>query len=939
MSSWAAVSIFLGYLLILFGVAFLAEGRRGWLGRLFHNPFGYALSLTVYCTAWTFFGSVGRAANEGLSFLPIYLGPLMLAPIWPFLMEKIIRIAKSERITSIPDFISSRYGKSRSLGLLAATFLVIGTVPYISLQIKAIAAIFDLLTEGNTLTHNQPFYQDNALFLTLVLALFTVIFGVRRLDANERHQGVIAAISFEGVFKLLAFLSVGIFVAVAFFGQAQTPSFLEALSLPSLEGMISFSASGITGWDWFWLCLVSMFAVVLLPRQFHVSVVENNDIGDLKRAAWVFPLYLLLINLFVLPIAAAGYLHFGPQGLASADTFVISLPQSMGFPIVAIVAALGGFAAATGMVIMSTISLSLMISNNIVLPFLLEFDRQANRSDTDLSKPLLNIRRLIILLVLLLAYGYYQSVGNRYSLVAIGLISFTAVAQFAPSVLAGLYWKAATKRGALIGLIAGFLVWSYTLALPTTGDLLGFGADMMANGPWGISWLRPHELLGAKGMSPIAHGAFWSLLVNCAGLAIFSINDQPDAMEIRQADFFVDHDKYRRNNQEYQTRRRRAKVSDLEQLLSRFAGVKGARKFVRTALGPGRYDLLRRDALASPELLLRVEQKLSGAIGTASAQVLMRGITKEDPIKLEEVISILRKTQDAVQYGKELEVKQSELEAVTTKLRAANQQLRELDELKAEFISTVTHELRTPITSVKSLAKILLDHHDMDEEQRSTFLKIIVSESERLTRLVSQVLDIEKIEQQRWTDEGHVLDFNQLVRDAASSLRALLRENNIVLAQELPDTPLYVTGPSDRLTQVVVNLLGNAIKFVPDAGGQIMVHLKKDPTTSMVELRIRDNGPGVPAEKHELIFERFTQISSPTQGKPAGSGLGLHISKTIIERCGGSIGVEASYRDGAGFLIRLPEGPAPALRRPDHQTSTSTPSGASTKDTPPPTSP
>ncbi|MTB50078.1 sensor histidine kinase [Lewinella sp. W8] len=934
MSSLAAVSIFLGYLLILFGVAYIAEGRRGWLGRMFHNPFGYALSLTVYCTAWTFFGSVGRAANDGLSFLPIYLGPLMLAPVWPFLMEKIIRIAKSERITSIPDFISSRYGKSRTLGLLAATFLVIGTVPYISLQIKAIAAIFDLLTEGTTLTHAQPFYRDNALFLTLVLALFTVIFGVRRLDANERHQGVIAAISFEGVFKLLAFLFVGIFVVWVFFGRTDTPSFFEALTLPSLAGMSSISASGITGWDWFWLCLVSMAAVVLLPRQFHVSVVENNNIGDLKRAAWVFPLYLLLINLFVLPIAAAGYLHFGAEGLASADTFVISLPKSLGYPLVATIAALGGFAAATGMVIMSTISLSLMISNNIVLPFLLEFDRKANRNDSDLSKPLLNIRRLIILLVLLLAYGYYQSVGNRYSLVAIGLISFTAVAQFAPSVLAGLYWKAATKRGALIGLVAGFILWSYTLALPTTGGMLGFGPEMMANGPWGLSWLRPHQLLGAGGMTPIAHGAFWSLLVNCAGLAIFSLNDQPDAMEIRQADFFVDHDKYRRNNQEYQTRRRRAKVSDLEQLLSRFTGAKGARKFVRNALGAGRYDRLRRGGLASPELLLKVEQKLSGAIGTASAQVLMRGITKEDPIKLEEVIAILRKTQDAVQYGKELEVKQSELEAVTTQLRAANQQLRELDELKAEFISTVTHELRTPITSVKSLARILLDHHDMEAEQRATFLKIIVSESERLTRLVSQVLDIEKIEQQRWTDEGHVLDFNQLVRDAISSLRALLREHDIFLEKELPETPLYVTGPADRLTQVIVNLLGNAIKFVPDEDGQIRVSLRKDPATSMAELRIQDNGPGIPPEKHELIFERFTQISSSTQGKPSGSGLGLHISKTIIERCGGSIGVEAGYREGAGFLIRLPISPAPALRRPDNIS----PSETTPKAPPPPTS-
>ncbi|MEM9930770.1 MAG: histidine kinase, partial [Bacteroidota bacterium] len=311
MSSISLIILFLGYLLLLFGIAYAVEGRIGKLDRVFRTPYSYALSLAVYCTAWTYFGSVGRAAEDGLSFLPIYLGPLLLAPLWPFLIRKMVGICKEERITSIPDLISSRFGKSRFLGLIAAIFLVIGVLPYISLQLKAIAAIFDLSTTASTATAPLPFYRDNALLLTIVLALFTMVYGVRKVDANERHEGVIAAISFEAIFKLVAFLIVGVVISTYFFGQGGTLSFNDALNLPELAGLFRFSATSLSSGDWFWLVLVSMCAAVLLPRQFHVAVVENNRLEDINRAAWLFPLYLLLINLFVIPIAAAGVLHFG----------------------------------------------------------------------------------------------------------------------------------------------------------------------------------------------------------------------------------------------------------------------------------------------------------------------------------------------------------------------------------------------------------------------------------------------------------------------------------------------------------------------------------------------------------------------------------------------------------------------------------------------------
>ncbi|MEM6769995.1 MAG: histidine kinase dimerization/phospho-acceptor domain-containing protein, partial [Bacteroidota bacterium] len=780
MSGLGLITVFLLYLLLLFGIAYAVESRKGKLNRFFNTPYNYALSLTVYCTAWTYFGSVGRAASEGLSFLPIYIGPLLLAPLWPFVMRKMVGICKEERITSVPDFISSRYGKSRSLGLIAASFLLIGVIPYISLQLKAIAAIFDLSTT-TTPTSNLPFYRDNALLLTLVLALFTMVYGVRKLDANERHEGVIAAISFEAIFKLIAFLVVGVIICIYFFGGASGFSFADALNHPDLKGLWSFAATGINGGDWFWLTLASMCAVILLPRQFHVAVVENNRPEDIDRAAWLFPLYLLLINLFVLPIAAAGVLYFDTSASGVADMFVISLSMATDHSWLTPLAALGGFAAATGMVIMSTISLSLIISNNIILPYLLSFDRSAARETTDLSRPLLNIRRVLVVVVLLLAYGYYKWIAAKYSLVGIGLISFAAVSQFAPSVVAALYWKSATRRGVTIGLVAGFFLWAYTLALPTIATAVPALEGLIANGPGGVVWLRPEALFGYTGLSPVAHGIFWSLLANLVGLVVGSLSQQPDALQVSQADFFVDHEKLRGQRIDYETRNRRALTDDLERLLARFTGPSKARKFIRRQIGEAAFSERTPSTVAGPQLVTAVEQNLAGVVGAASAQVLLKGVTQEDPIKLEEVITILRQTQEAVRYGKKLEEKQQDLQRVTVQLRAANQQLRELDELKAEFISTVTHELRTPITSIKSLARILLDNADLSAEQRGAFLKIIVSESERLSRLVSQVLDVEKLESPHWVTGGEVVDLNDLTDKAILSLRQLAEMNGISL--------------------------------------------------------------------------------------------------------------------------------------------------------------
>ncbi|MEM8584960.1 MAG: ATP-binding protein [Bacteroidota bacterium] len=907
MNTTTVILIFLAYLATLFGLAGIAERRRGKMKRW---SYAYALSLTVYCTAWTFMGSVGQAANYGISFLPIYLGPLMLAPIWPILIKKIIQICRAEKLTSLPDFISSRYGKSRSLGLMAAIFLVVGVVPYISIQLKAIASIFSVLT-GEATDLNEPFYTDTTLLLTILLAVFIMVFGVRRLDPSKSHDGIMAAISFDAIFKLFAFLLVGGFITFGIFG-----GFGDLLSRAQ-AGMSHISSwsiggSGLTGWDWFWLNFVSMCAVVLLPRQFHIAVIENKDDAEVDKAAWFFPLYLLLINLFVIPIAIAGVLLGIPGGLSGADSFVISIPQFLGYEGLAIVAALGGFAAVSGMVIMSTVALSIMIANSIVLPYLLGSIRPTERAIADLSRPLLGIRRIIILLVLLLAYGYYRGVAAQFSLVAIGLVSFTAVAQFAPSVLAGLYWQGATRKGAKWGLVLGFSVWAYTLVLPTILVASNSMSGLIENGPWGISFLQPQALFGMADMNPIAHAAFWSLLANAAALVIGSLYSKARPIDITQADFFVNHHKYQnREADDYLLRRRQAKVGDLRGLLARFVGPLMAKNMIAEFARKSGETPPKSTENASPALLLFTEKQLAGAVGSAASQTLLKGIIREEPVQLEEVIRILKRTHDAVRYGRELERKQAELEALTTQLRSANRRLQELDKLKADFISTVTHELRTPITSVKSLANILIDSPQLQGDQQMAFLRIIVSESERLARLVSQVLDLQKIEARQ--DGGHFepVDIKLLIQNSVASLAGLAKEKGISISTHLTDKAALTFGPPDRLTQVMINLLGNAIKFVPEQKGHVQVELSIESSdhiedSSLALIKIKDNGPGILPEQRQFIFEQFTQITNAEKGKPAGSGLGLYISKRIVEQSGGGLSLDSNYEQGACFMLRLP---------------------------------
>lgn len=903
MSKFFIIATTITYLAILFGLAYLVDrspkNRQKWS----RSALVYALSLAVFCTAWTFFGSVGRAASSGPGFLPIYLGPSILAPIWIIVLRKIILISKNQRITSISDFISSRYGKSRFLGILVVLIAFLGIIPYISIQLKAISISLELLLSSNpavvTDTTDLPFYLDSALYVTLFLALFAILFGTRHVDPNERHSGMIAAIAFESIFKLLAFITIGLFVVYDLFDGFED-LFRQALLSEEITQLFEIE-NNFDGTQWFWLVLVSMFAFILLPRQFHVAVVENQDPEHLKTASWLVPLYLLLINLFVVPIAVAGSLLLEQHGV-EPDNYVMALPLLAQQGELAFLAALGGFSAATGMVIVATVALSIMISNNLLLPLLIRSEL-LDESQKNLPRRLLGIRRLSIIVILLLSYSYFKLVGGNYSLVSIGLISFLAVAQFAPIVIGSIYWKAANRKGAIAGLVVGFLVWAFTLPFPTLIQAGLFSEDILNHGLWGWSALRPQMLFGLDQMDQFSHAAFWSMGLNTLTFSIVSVNTSVTTLEAQQADIFVNIYKYSQDNKGFEVLKRQANIPDIRKILIRFLGSKQADKSLKKFEKQWSVRL-QELTVASSELVNFAEIQLTGALGAATAKIIIASITKTEPITLDEMFTALEQTQEIIKYSKALEKKSRELESLTKELQQANVRLKELDQLKAEFISTVTHELRTPITSIKAFAKILSDNPTLDEEQKAEFLDVLVEESERISRLINQVLDVEKIQPGAQNLSFEKIELNQLVLRAHKALLGQINTQNIICSLEIPTEPVFIKGHQDRLIQVVTNLLSNAIKFSKEGRGLMLLKLSRK--KNWAYLQVSNNGTAIPKKEQDLVFERFTQLIHPQQGKPKGSGLGLYISKQIVEQHGGSISLDFNSDWKTSFVIKLP---------------------------------
>jgi Na+/proline symporter/signal transduction histidine kinase len=895
-SGWFVAALASAYLGLLFAVARFGDARAD-AGRSIISANVYALSLAVYCTSWTFYGSVGRATSGGLSFLTIYLGPTLML-MFVGVIIKMIRISKAQRITSIADFIASRYGKSQFLAGLVTVIAVIGVVPYIALQLKAVAASFDVLFRQSSHTL-LPWWLDSTLLIAVVLALFTILFGTRHLDATERHEGLVAAIAFESVVKLVAFLAVGLFVTYGMFGGL-SDLFQRAAANPELHRLVQLDEARAGTWTA--LILLSGLAILFLPRQFQIIVVENVDESHLKRAVWLFPLYLLLINIFVLPLALGGLLHFQGQSV-NPDVFVLTLPMTRGAEALALLVFIGGLSAATGMVIVETIALSTMVCNDLVMPWLLRSTWLKIEKRQDLSGLLIGIRRVAIALILLLGYIYFRVAGEAYALVGIGLISFAAVAQFAPAMFGGMYWKQGTRTGAISGLLAGFGIWLYTLLLPSFAKSGWIGSGFVEHGLFGIAWLKAQSLFGLTGMDEISHCLWWSLLANIGCYLAVSLNSKPDAVEAGQAERFVDVFRHAQRPTDTRLWRGNASVDALVELLERFLGPLRARQQLAAYAGNrGAGDW--RSLPADADFVHFAEAELAGAIGSASARVMVASVAQEEDLGLEEVLDILDEATQVRAYSRELETKQGELEAATTELREANERLRELDRMKDDFISTVTHELRTPLTSIRALSEMLHEDPRMELVDRTRFLGIIVNEAERLTRLINQILDLAKMESGRaeWTT-GKV-DIGDVVREAMDTLGQLFREKDVALDGDIPASGPVVLADRDRLTQVMINLLSNAVKFVPGGTGRVRVKLTID--GKFVRVAVSDNGPGLTAEECVVIFEKFRQGGNTLTDKPQGTGLGLPISRQIVEYFGGNLWVESQPGAGANFIFTVP---------------------------------
>lgn len=893
MSSIGLLFILVLYVAVLFFIANWAEKKKN--SKWVNNPYIYSFSLAVYCTAWTYYGSVGVAANSGLNYLPIYVGPIMIIPIWMIILRRIIRISRVNKISSIADFISLRYGNSRFLGALVTGICIIGILPYIALQLKSISETFHVVTKTRP---NFNILFDTTTYVCIALAIFASYYGTRFVDASEKRRGIVTAVALESVLKLVFFLIIGIYVTY-FVYDGFDDIYTKASILPDFAKKNTIGGL-INGINWFFLCILSMFAIFLLPRQFHMSIIENNKESHIKSAMWLFPLYLLLFNLFVFPIAWGGNILFQGKNLNS-DTYSLLIPQFFDNNFLTVIVFLGGFSAAISMTIVSCISLSNMLTNNLLIPYGLIGNLQ-NKSQDANNKRILNSRKIGIFLLIIVAYIIFRKFILDYSLVSIGLVSFVIIAQLAPSFFGALFWRRGSKNGAVVGIIIGFVVCFYTLLLPYTIGISNIESHFIENGPWGIKLLKPFQLFGLDYLQPIPNALFWSLFFNIMSYLSVSVSFKGNYRERNYAEMFVDIDKYITNHEDAFIWKGTAYISDIQKVLDRFLGEERSKRAL--SIFKLKYNVPKDEIMADAKFIKFAENLLTGHIGTASAKILISSVSKEDKISLTEVLRILEESKENIIVNKKLTETSNELTKISTQLKFANEKLINKDIQKDEFLDTVTHELRTPITAIRAASEILHDDDDIPEEIRKQFLQNIISESDRLNRLIDKILDLEKFETGKQKIYLSKNSISENISNTLESLNQLIKNNNISI-DFISNNEIKAFYDEERITQVIHNLMSNAIKFCSPTNGKIKINISEN--TDFVEIKIRNNGKSIEEEDFEAIFDKFYQSKNQNIKKPIGSGLGLAICKKIIEHHKGKIWAENSKNEGVIFIFTLPK--------------------------------
>ncbi|HEY8331026.1 MAG TPA: PAS domain-containing hybrid sensor histidine kinase/response regulator [Pseudomonas sp.] len=1014
LSSGLITAVALSYMAVLFAIAFYGDRRqtspRPQRPRL--RAWVYSLSLAVYCSSWTFFGSVGQAAGQLWSFLPIYLGPLLVLLVMPQMLAKMILISKQENITSIADFISARYGKSRPLAIVVALICLVGVLPYIALQLKGIVLGVNLLT-GARADANGISAQDTALIVSLILALFTILFGTRNLDATEHHRGMVMAVAFESLVKLLAFLAVGVFVTWGLFdgfddllAKAQAAPKLEDYWQQPLDWPAMLVQTG-----------VAMMAIICLPRQFHVTVVENIEPRDLNVARWVFPLYLALAALFVIPIALAGQLLL-PAGV-EPDSFVISLPLAEAHPALALLAFIGGASAATGMVIVASVALSTMISNDMLLPWLLR-RHSAERPFEEFRHWLLSVRRIAIIALLLLAYVIYRMMGSNISLAGIGQIAFAAITQLGPAMFGALYWRQANSRGVFAGLAVGALLWCYTLLLPLVAAGMGWSLDLFP----GQRWLAGNPL--GIPMDALTQGALLSLTGNFVVFALVSWLSRTRVSEHWQASRFVGQEASVRPSPRLLLA---VQVQDLLTLAGRFVGEERARQsFIRFAYRQGQG--FSPNQTASSEWIAHTERLLAGVVGASSARAVVKATIEGRDMQVEDVVRIVDEASEVLQFNRAL--LQGAIENITQGISVVDQSLRlvawnrrylelfeypeglisvgrpisdiirynaerglcgrgdadlhvakrlywmrqgtahtserifpngrvielignpmpgggfvmsfsditahrqaedalkeanesleqrvaertrELSELneqlseakaraesanqsKSRFLAAVSHDLMQPLNAAR-LFSAALAHQEALPVEVQELVHHLDSSLRSAEDLIADLLDISRLEGGRFTPERSTFALSTLYDALGVEFRALAQEQGIDL--RIRASKLSIDSDSKLLRRVLQNFLTNAFRY---AKGKVLLGMRRD--GQHLRLEVWDRGPGIPADKLEVIFEEFKRLDSHQTRAEKGLGLGLAIADGLCRVLEHKLEVRSWPGKGSVFSVRVP---------------------------------
>ncbi len=697
-------STIFAYLVLLFLIAHYAEKQERKGSKLVSNPYVYSLSLAVYCTSWTFYGSVGRAANSGLSFLTIYLGPTLMAALWWIILRKVLYICKENRITTISDFIASRYGNSLFLSALVTFVAVIGITPYLGLQLKAIMTTFSILAGKPGGSHFAGW------FITLLLGIFAVFFGARRVDVSERHGGLVFAIAFESAIKLIAFISVGVFVSYGLFdGFGDIFTRIRASQYSAL--MTLGGPSKVSFMGWFSLTFLSMMAIMFLPRQFQVSVVENSSYDHVKKAMWLFPLYLFLMNIFVLPIAYGGLLLGEPQ--QNADYFVLSIPLNQGIPFLALLTFIGGFSAATAMIIVESLALSTMVMNSFVMPAVWGMNAMKG-----FYLMILNTRRIIILGLVFLGYTFAIYIGEFYSLVDIGLKSFEAVTIFAPAFLIGLYWKGGNKKGAVAGILAGFSVWLYTLMIPALLRAGLIAKDGILEYTFSSTFLNPSALFGLTGLDRWSHSLFWGLLLNLFFYVLVSILTKPSDTETRQNIIFVD--SY--SPLELGHSGRPGSLAEIENILAEYIGARDASAAVEKFL---RKNNLERESITHDWLV-----KFRG-----EAEIILSGVLSPS------ISSLIFQDKTVLTQDEKIQISDS-VRKISSSLRLSRQELAEKNRqlaLLKEFSENIIESIPLGVAMLDEKLRVKYWNHAMEKITRLNKTDALNTE----TDLLLQCLEID----------------------------------------------------------------------------------------------------------------------------------------------------------------------------------------------------